>query len=173
MTKRSERCTLRQWGVYRKLQDAVKSQTYGDLCSLRWTWFSRSESEAYIGVLAELLDVSQELAGGRLKRLHIEQVNKSSSCFALAEIGEGIVAEFEVNEALPASVPDARFVVADFTEGRVTNRPLTGFHHGEGAFLGTNEGVEAILFEPVPVLSGEPLDGDILEIIARALKGEA
>jgi hypothetical protein len=173
MTVRSGQCTLRQWGVYQKTLDAVKSKTCGELCSLRWTWLSRSDDASHLGVLAELLEVSRELAGRNLQRLHVEAVNDSPACFALAQFGNDIVAEFEINEAPPSSVPEARFLVADFTGGRVTNRPLVGFHHSDGAFLATNAGAEAILFEPVPVVSVQPQDAEIQKAITLALKGAA
>ena len=173
MTGPSNQCTLRQWGVQRKALEAVKSGTFGALCSLRWTWFSRLDGESHPGVLAELLDVSRELAGAKLRRLHIETVNDTAACFALAEFENGVVAEYEINKALPASVPEARFLMADFTGGRVTNRPLIGFHHAEGAFLATNGEAENIVFEPVPVVSGKVQDPEISEAIALALKGGA
>jgi hypothetical protein len=173
MTVRSDRCSLRQWGVYRKTLDAVRSGTCGALCSLRWTWFSRVDEESPVGVLAQLLDVSRELAGAGLRRLHIEAVNGGPACFALAEFENGIVAEYEIRRTLPGFVPEARYLVADFNGGRVTNRPLVGFHHVEGAFLATEAGAEDVLFEPVPVASGKLEDPEIQEAIARAWEGEA
>lgn len=165
----SQKCPLRQWGVYRKVHDAVRSGTFGELCSVRWIWLSRSNDDC-IRLLTGLLDVSQELVGGKLKRLHIESANNVPMCFALADFEGGIVMEFEINAALPSFAPDTHFLIADFTGGRVTNRPLTGFHHDEGAFIATDAGAKAFLFEPVPVVSGSPQNVEITEIITLALK---
>lgn len=161
---------LREWGVYRKVSDTVRSGLCGQLCSLRWTWLTRSGEDTYVGILAGLLDVSRELAGGKLTRLHIEPVYGMPICFALAEFQGGVVAEFEINERLPDSVPDARFLMADFSGGRVTNRPLTGFHHGEGAFLATKAGAGAVLFEPMPVIDSTAQDTDLTAEIMRVLR---
>lgn len=170
MKRVSHWCPLRQWGVYRKVSDAANSGTFGELCSVRWIWLSRSE-EDWIQALAALLDASQEMIGAKLRRLHIEPVDHAPACFALADFEGGVVAEIEINERLPESAPDARFLIADFTGGRITNRPLTGFHHDEGAFLATGSEAESIFFEPMPVVSGHAQNPDIMETIARALKG--
>ncbi len=166
---------LPQWGVYRKVADAVASGAYGKLCSLRWTWLSPGgDAElVYSGVLAHLLEASRELAGGRLERLHLEPVHGLPVCFALAAFEGGVVAEVEIHEALPPSAPAARFLLADFTGGRVTNRPLVGHHHAEGAFLATGDGAEALRFEPMPKVTRPLEDEEIQRMIAMALEGRA
>jgi len=168
-----EPVSLRQWGVYRKVAGAVASGAYGELCSLRWSWLSPGGDAAllYSGVLAHLLEASRELAGGRLERLHLEPAETVPACFALAAFEGGVVAEVEIHEALPPSAPAVRFLLADFTGGRVTNRPLVGHHHGEGAFLATGEGAEALLFEPMPAVKRPLEDGEIQRMIAAALGG--
>lgn len=164
---------LRQWGVFQKVSDIVASGTCGALCSLRWTWLSHGGDLAlvYRGVLAHVLEASRELAGGSLARLHIEPVTGGVGCFALAAFEGGVVAEVEIHEALPHSAPATRFLLADFAAGRVTNRPLVGHHHAEGAFLATGEGAEALLFEPLPEVTEMLEDEAIQNMISAALKG--
>lgn len=171
----SKTVALRQWGVYRKVADAVASGAYGRLCSLRWTWLSPGGDTGltYCGVLAHLLAASRKLAGARLERLHLEQVNALPACFALAAFEGGVVAEIEIHEGLPPSAPAARFLLADFTGGRVTNRPLVGHHHAEGAFLATGDGAEALRFEPMPEVTRALEDEELQQMIAMALEGRA
>jgi len=165
---------VKQWGIYRRVEKAVLSGECGRLSSLRWTWLSHAgePSLLYTGVLAGILDLSRQLAGGKLERLHIEPVNGVPACFALADFEGGIVAEIEIHETLSSSAPDVRFLMADFSGGRITNRPLTGHHHDEGAFLATDAGAEAIWFEPMPSVSEALEDVEIQAVIALALKGE-
>lgn len=165
--------SLREWGVYRKALSLVQDGTCGELCSLRWTWLSPQGDPAlvYTGVLAHLLEASERLAGGKLLRLHLEPVSGVPACFALAAFEGGVVAEVEIHEALPSPAPVVRFLMADFTGGRVTNRPLVGHHHAEGAFLATDGGAQAIYFEPLPVVQEALEDEAIQEAIVRALGG--
>ena len=167
-----ERVLLREWGVCRKVREAVASGLYGELCSLRWSWLSSAGAAelVYTGVLAEILAASRELAGGALARLHIEAVAGRPVCFALAAFEGGVVAEVEIHQALPHTVPAARFLMADFSEGRITNRPLVGHHHDEGAFLATAEGAETMRFEPMPEVTEAVADAEIQAVIAAALR---
>lgn len=162
-----------QWGVFRRVEQAVISGECGQLSSLRWTWLSRSgdASLLYTGVLAGMIKASRSLAGGALKRLHIEPVQGIPACFALADFEGGVVAEIEINEALPHSAPPVRFLLADFTAGRVTNRPLVGHHLEEGAFLAGSEGAEALRFEPLPEVNAPLADEYIQQMIVTALGG--
>ncbi len=170
-----KKVSCKQWGVYRKVAGVVASGACGALCSLRWTWLSSGGDPGlvYTGVLAHVLEASRELAGGRLERLHVEPVMGVPACFALAAFEGGVVAEVEIHQALPHTAPAARFLLADFTAGRVTNRPLVGHHHAEGAFLATVDSAEALLFEPMPEVTGALEDEAIQQMIAAALEGRA
>jgi len=169
----SDHVSLRDWGVYRKTLSLVQDGTCGELCSLRWTWLSALGDAAliYTGVLAHLLKASEKLAGGKLLRLHLEPVSGVPACFALAAFEGGVVAELEIHEALPPPAPAVRFLMADFTGGRVTNRPLVGHHHAEGAFLAINGGAQAIHFESLPVVREALEDEEIQGTIVQALGG--
>lgn len=167
---------LTQWGVYQKLLAAKDTGAYGELCSLRWCWLASGGDQnalLYTGVLAHLLVASRSLAGGELMRIHLEPVSKVPSCFALAAFEGGVVAEMEIHLALPHSVPAARFLTGDFTAGRVTNRPLVGHHHDEGAFLATTAGAEQLWFEPQPEVTAPLADPAIQRAISIALEGRA
>lgn len=164
---------MKTWGILRRVAKAVESGECGELCSLRWTWLSpRGDANlVYNGILAHMLKASRDFAGGRLHRLHVEPVPGAPACFALAAFEGGVVAEMEIHEGLPSSAPAARFLVADFKAGRITNRPLVGHHHGDGAFLATEEGAHAVLFDPMPEVSEALEDEEIQCAIDRALEG--
>lgn len=166
---------LHDWGIYRKTLSLIESDTCGQLTSLRWTWLSPEGNTdlLYTGVLAGLLELSETLAAGRIERLHIEPSRGGHACFALASFQGEIVAEIEIHESLPSQASPVRFLTADFTGGRVTNRPLVGHRHDEGALLITEEEERSIFFEPLPVVS-RPVDHDrIQRFIRQALKGGA
>lgn len=165
---------LHDWGIYRKTLGLIESGTCGSLTSLRWTWLS-PEGNAdllYTGVLAALLELSENLAAGGIERLHIEPSKGGHACFALASFQGEIVAEMEIHESLPSRASPIRFLVADFTGGRVTNRPLVGHRHDEGALLITEKEERNLFFEPLPEVS-RPVDHEeIQRFIAQALEGK-
>lgn len=163
---------LHRWGIYRKTLDIIEAGTCGTLTSLRWTWLTPDGNSQllYSGVLAGLLDLSENLADGSIERLHIEPMRTGAGCFAVASFHGDVVAEIEIHESLPTAAAPVRFLMADFTGGRVSNRPLVGHKHDEGALLITKHGEQRLFSEPLPEVTEQLPNERIQCLIAQALK---
>ncbi len=139
-----------------RVKQAVVENSCGELRSLRFTW-SRPKKRAsgsadfVYGTLGAMLDGVCALVGGDCRSLHIEKCEGANILFALAEFTGGVVAEFELNECLPDSMPDICFVKANFTDGHLTNQPLVGYLNDEGAIFADDESLRF----PMPLGNGE------------------
>jgi hypothetical protein len=143
---------LREWGIVRTIHRHIKQNTCGELCSLRFTMQKSkkkaSDEEAFLyETFAVFVDVAWYLAGAELKNLHVEKVEGENNLFALAEFENNVVAEFEINECLPNTMPDTHFVKANFSNGHITNQPLVGHFNEEGIVIASDEIMETGIVE--------------------------
>lgn len=143
---------LREWALVKRIKQVNEDQSCGELCSLRFTWqqpkkASSDETTFIYETLAGLIDVAWCLADAPLTTLHIEQVPKKNNLFALAMFENEIVAEFELNECLPNSMPATHFIKANFKNGHVTNQPLVGHFNEEGSILANDSSMERLVIE--------------------------
>lgn len=128
------------WNVFQRILNIKNRGDCGELCSLRFTWqrpkkWASAEDEFLYGNFICWLFLAQELAGNRMKTLHIQKKDGGNSLFALAEFENRVVAEFEMNESLPDTMPDTFFIKANFTDGHLTNQPIAGHFNEEGSLF--------------------------------------
>ena len=143
--------------VLERIQQVIAENCCGELCSLRFTWsrpkrFATGEREFLYDTFAAMLDGAQQLAGAEFRSLYVEKVPGMNNLFALVRFGNEVVAECELNECLPETMPDICFVKANFSNGHVTNQPLVGYFNEEGMVFATDE----ILEFPVAELAALP-----------------
>jgi len=143
---------LREWGPVKKIQQMIRDNISGDLCSVRFTWQrpkkeATGETEFLYETLAGLIDVSWELANSPLAGLHINRMAGCNNLFALASFANGIVAEIEMNECLPDSMPPTYFLKANFENGHGTNQPIVGHFNEEGAILANDAAMQRVVIE--------------------------
>ena len=152
------------WDVFRRIREMARNGTCGELCSLRFTWqrpgkSASSGDEFLYGSLVHYLCLAEDLAGCGLKKLHIEKVPGRNNLFALAAFENRIVAEFEMNETLPDSMPDTFFIKANFTHGHLTNQPLVGHFNEEGSVLADESGLHRFTVDSCePEIAGGTLE---------------
>ncbi len=155
--------------VLERILTGIKENSCGLLRSLRFTW-SRPKSAAtteavFVGhTLAAMLDAAHQLAGSPFSTLHIEKVAGKNDLFALIDFANGVVAELELNECLPLTMPDICFIKANFTNGHITNQPLVGHFNEEGAILATDDSLQTMLCETGDF---EPANGMIEQMQQR------
>lgn len=113
--------------VYTGIKERVRDNVCGELCSLRFTWMRPKSRQVGPDVLKWLLELAKDLAGAPLLKLH------QNGSFSLARFQNDVVAEFEIDERLPDSVPFTYFIKANFTDGHVTNQPIAGYFNEEGS----------------------------------------
>lgn len=138
--------------ILKKIQDAIRDNTCGELSSLRFTWqrpkkHASDENTFVYESLAAALDGAQVLADSSLARLEIEKVPKMNIIFALVYFTNGIGAEFELNESLPDTMPDICFLKANFSHGHITNQPIVGHFNEEGMILATDGKLDFLIAE--------------------------
>ena len=136
--------------ILERVQSAIKDNSCGLLRSLRFTWqrparAAGSEHEFLYDVLAAIVDGAQVLAEAPFAGLHITRVAGRNNLYALLGFTNGVVAEIEMNECLPDTLPDTCTLRANFTHGHVSNHPLVGHCNEEGMLLATAEHLEANL----------------------------
>jgi hypothetical protein len=162
---------LREWALVKRIIQIAKDDICGELCSLRFTWQkpkknADSEEVFFFNTLAGLIDVAWIIADSPLKVLHIERVPNKNNLFALAMFENEVVAELELNECLPDSMPATHFIKANFQNGHVTNQPVVGHFNEEGAMLATDSEMRRIVIE-----NSEWCDcGDEIELCQRAME---
>ncbi len=123
--------------IVEQIRQVTKNGRCGALCSLRFTWM-RPVSRALPGNIfnGDLWNAAQDAAefisGSKVEQTEMKAADSGNVLFALAKLENGVVAEYEFNEMLPDSMPDIFFVKANFTQGHVTNQPLTGYFNTEG-----------------------------------------
>ncbi|MBN2640879.1 MAG: hypothetical protein JXR78_04455 [Victivallales bacterium] len=135
-----------------RISEDIKNNCCGKLCSLRFTWSrpknkTASAEEFLNKVLPAALDGARTLAGAEIRALHVEKVPGENNLFALAQFANGVVAELELNECLPLSMPDTCFIKANFTNGHITNQPIVGHFNEEGAILANDDSMQTLIFE--------------------------
>jgi hypothetical protein len=145
-------CPLREWALVKKIRQMTGDNVCGELCSLRFTWQqpkkdSSDEATFIYETLAGLIDAAWCLANAPLAILHIEQVPDKNNLFALAMFENEVVAEFELNECLPDSMPATHFIKANFKNGHITNQPLVGHFNEEGSILADDSAMERLVIE--------------------------
>lgn len=138
--------------VLERISEDMKNNNCGTLRSLRFTWSrpknkAASTEEFRNQLLPAVLDGARVLAGAEICALHVEKVPGGNNLFALAQFANGVVAELELNECLPLSMPDTCFIKANFTDGHVTNQPIVGHFNEEGAILASDDSMRTLIFE--------------------------
>ena len=152
------------WDVFRRIREMGRSGVCGELCSLRFTWqrpgrSASAEEEFLYGSLVQYLYLAEDLAGSNLKKLYIVKAAGRNNLFALAEFENRIVAEFEMNETLPDSMPDTFFIKANFTDGHLTNQPIAGHFNGEGSVFADESGLHRFTVDSCePEIAGGTLE---------------
>lgn len=136
--------------ILERIQGAIKDNSCGQLRSLRFTWqrparLAAAEQEFLYDVLATIIDAAQVLAEAPFAGLHVTKAPGRNILFALLGFTNGVVAEIEMNECLPDTMPDTCTIRANFTHGHVSNHPLVGHLNEEGMLLATAEAVDANL----------------------------
>lgn len=154
-----------------RIRQAVDEGTCGELRSIRFTW-ARPKQRAsdparfLYDTLGSMLDGVCFASGADCKRVHIEKADGKNLLFALATFSKGIVAEFELNECLPQTLPDTCFVKANFTHGHITNQPLVGHFNGEGAVLAD----DSSLLLPIQTTPDMPLTNGPIEYLEQCFE---
>ena len=143
---------LREWALVKRIKQVNEDNICGELCSLRFTWQkpkkdASSEKVFLYETLAGLIDAALYIANAPLATLHIERVPEKNNLFALAMFENEIVAEFEINECLPDSMPVTHFIKANFKNGHITNQPLVGHFNEEGSILANDSAMKRIVVE--------------------------
>ena len=138
--------------VLERIEQGIKENSCGALRSLRFTWSrprkNASDEAVFLGhTLPAALDAARQLAQAEFTVLHIEKVPGLNNLFALAQFDNGVVAELELNECLPLTMPDVCLIKANFTNGHITNQPLVGHFNEEGAVLATDEALVTMICE--------------------------
>ena len=152
------------WDVFRRIREMGRSGVCGELCSLRFTWqrpgrSASAEEEFLYGSRVQYLCLAEDLAGSNLKKLYIVKAAGRNNLFALAEFENRIVAEFEMNETLPDSMPDTFFIKANFTDGHLTNQPIAGHFNGEGSVFADESGLHRFTVDSCePEIAGGTLE---------------
>ena len=127
-----------EWGIFRSVKNHARY--CGELRSLRFTWSRPRKSASSEKVFIEesflcFLHLAQELAQSPLKNLQAVKSPDSNILFALAEFENRVTAEFDMNEALPDSMPDVFFLKTNSTDGHITNQPLGGHFNEMGSIF--------------------------------------
>ncbi len=154
--------SLSLWSVFQGIKSHMAA--CGELCSLRFTWqrpgrSASAEEEFLYGSLVQYLCLAEDLAGCNLKKLYIVKAAGRNNLFALAEFENRIVAEFEMNETLPDSMPDTFFIKANFTDGHLTNQPIAGHFNGEGSVFADESGLHRFTVDSCePEIAGGTLE---------------
>jgi len=135
-----------------RIQAAIAAQSCGHLRSLRFTWsrpkkLASSESEFLFNCLAAAIDGAQQLANSEFQSLFLDKTADLNLLFALLQFENRVVAEFELNECLPNSMPDICTIKANFTHGHVTNQPLVGHFNEEGMILASDQQLQYLIAE--------------------------
>lgn len=143
---------LREWALVKRIKQVSEDNICGELCSLRFTWQKPKkdavDEESFLyETLAGLIDTAWCLANAPLATLHIEQVLGKNNLFALAMFENEVVAEFELNECLPDSMPATHFIKANFKNGHITNQPLVGHFNEEGSILANDSSMQRLVIE--------------------------
>ena len=78
------------WDVFRRIREMGRSGVCGELCSLRFTWqrpgrSASAEEEFLYGSLVQYLCLAEDLAGCKLKKIHIVKAAGRNNLFALAK----------------------------------------------------------------------------------------
>ena len=138
--------------VLERISEDMKNNNCGTLRSLRFTWSrpknkAASTEEFRNQLLPAVLDGARVLAGAEICALHVEKVPGGNNLFALAQFANGVVAELELNECLPLSMPDTCFIKANFSNGHITNQPIVGHFNEEGAILASDDSMQTLIFE--------------------------
>jgi len=146
------KCFWRNHPVLQAVMEHRKTGTCGRLCSLRFTWQrpkkkGTDEQTFLYETFAAALDGAGYAAESKFARLEIEKVKGRNILFACCSFLNGITAEFELNEALPDTMPDTCFLKANFTHGHITNQPVVGFFNEEGMVLASDEKLEQLIAE--------------------------
>lgn len=143
----------RQFPIAVKLRNAVDNQRSGFLCSFRMT-SSRprrnaagSDEEFRCERFLPMVDAAAFIAGNLPEELFINRVRGGNSLFALLRFPGNVVAEIELNETLPDTMPDIAFIKGYFQSGCVTNQPLVGFLNEEGILCADGEKMEMLVTE--------------------------
>lgn len=153
---------LSSWCVFQGIRNHMGE--CGELRSLRFTWqrpakAASSEENFLYGTFVQLLGLARELADAGLKKLHVEKESGRNNLFALAAFDSGVVAEFELNETLPDSMPDTFFIKANFTHGHLTNQPLVGHFDEEGSVFADESGLRQFTVDSCdPEIAGSMLE---------------
>ena len=138
--------------VLARIMNEIKNNSCGALRSLRFTWSrpknKASSEEIFLGeTLPAAIDGAWQLANSPLTALRVEKVPDMNNLLAIAQIANGNVADIELNECLPLSMPDTCFIKANFTNGHITNPPLVGHLNEEGAIMATDDTLQTMICE--------------------------
>lgn len=140
------------WGIFKSIDHHNHANCCGELCSLRFTWQRPRKSASEEKVFIEesflcFLDLAERLAEAPLKTLHAVKSPDSNILFALAEFENRVTAEFDMNEALPDSMPDIFFLKANYSGGHVTNQPLGGHFNESGSVFADQDHLDLFTVE--------------------------
>ena len=135
---------------------------------MRFTWERPRKSASTEQVFIEesflrFLHLAQELAHAPLKTLRAVKAQDANILYALAEFENRVAAEFEMNEALPDTMPDVFFIKANFTGGHVTNQPLGGHFDEPGSIFADENGLRLFTVD-----SCDPeIEGGVYDTVMR------
>lgn len=143
----------RQFPIAVKLRNAVKNERSGFLSSFRMTSSrpaknaAASEEEFLCERFLPMVDAAASITGTLPEEIFINRNADRNSLFSLIRFPDDIVAEIELNECLPDTMPDIAFIKGYFQTGCVTNQPLIGFINEEGILCADAEKMEMLVTE--------------------------
>ena len=135
-----------------RVAELVASRECGELRSVRMVWNRPKSSatgreEMWFDTLADMVHGAKMMANAKPEALSVETAPRANIVFALLRFVNGVVAELEINEELPASMPDICTVKANFSGGHYTNQPLAGYFNEDGLIVADDGHCEQLIIE--------------------------
>ena len=138
--------SLRQWGAIQAVKKAVDAQKSGYLCALRISFSKPGTNEDDLFELsAALLDAASFAADKNVIKLNVNRWD--TGAFILAEFGNEVTAEIELNLGLPKSMPGIYFVTAFCSAGIITNQPIAGYFNPGGVLQADDNSCRTFLVD--------------------------
>ncbi len=144
-----------EWSVYLSFKQMLEQGMAGRLCSLRFTWQSpqciKMDRERFVfGLLGGMIEATESLGNAKLHSVHLEEACGGDVIFGLVQLDNRVVAEIDMNQALPPGAEQLCYLLVDCEQGRLTNRPLVGHQSAEGSLLIKDNLRQMVSFHDLP-----------------------
>lgn len=155
--------------TFQQVRTYARNGQCGPLRSVRFTYarpkkFAVDRNTFFYDRFGAMLDAACELGGGMPDTLFLNPSKDSNLIYGLARFSNGIACEFECHECLADSMPDICYVKGNYTNGHVTNQPVTGYFNEEGFVYADDEKCH-ILSADYPEM--EAVEGPVEHMFAR------